>query len=112
MAIIDSKKASKQAVPTYSWSSIFAKLLTHKPHFDIVADAKTTLFWQAKLLGVSDQIKILPTPIKKKNYYLTASKQSKNIRNPQAFLHKADRCLKRLKYSGKYQEILKKYGAK
>jgi len=89
---------------------MFSQLLAPTPRFDIIADARDTFYWRAQRLGVSDKIKILNYPIKSKNYYITVSKQSKNITNAADFIKNMDSCLQTLKQSGEYQNILANYG--
>ena len=38
---------------------MFAQLLADIPRFEIMKDSKHTFYWEAKKLGVEDQIKIL-----------------------------------------------------
>jgi len=112
MEIIESKAKSKQLTTGYNLVAMFSQLLAPTPRFDIMADAKTTLYWQAQKLGLSDKIKVLDYTINKKNYFITVSKKSKNITDPQAFLKETDQCIKSLKNDGRYQAILSTYGYK
>jgi ABC-type amino acid transport substrate-binding protein len=111
MQIINDKAKAKQLVVGYNLTSMFSQLLASSPRFDIIADAKITFYWQAKMLGVSDKIKVLDYNIKHKDYFITVSKNSKNIREPLNFLADFDDCLRSLKESGQYQTILADYGA-
>jgi len=110
LKIIHEKELKGQASSGYSLVAMFAQLLAKTPRFDIIADAKSTFYWQAKRLGVLGKVKVLDFHLKQKSYYITVSKQSTIIKNPKDFLTKTDNCLKKLKSSGQYQQILAKYG--
>jgi polar amino acid transport system substrate-binding protein len=108
--IIDNKIKREEVVTGYSLKAMFAQLLAETPRFDIMADSKSTFFWEAKKLGVSDRVKVLDYNIKNKAYYITVSKRSKNIKNPQEFLTKMDVCVSDMKKSAEYQERMIRYG--
>ncbi|PCI61260.1 MAG: hypothetical protein COB35_06660 [Gammaproteobacteria bacterium] len=110
MAIIEDKEKKHQVITSYNSKSMFSQLLASTPRFDIMANSKSTFYWQAKMLGVSGKIKVLDFSIKNKNYFITVSKKSINIKDPQAFIAKIDNCLRTLKSNGKYNEILASYG--
>ena len=110
LKIIDDIMKLNEIVTGFSLRSMFSQLLAPTPRFDIFADARNTFYWRAKKLGISDQIKVLDYKIKTKNYYITVSKQSKNIKDAADFLMKIDNCLQALKQSGEYQAILGDYG--
>ena len=110
LKIIDDKMKLNEIVTGFSLRSMFSQLLAPTPRFDIFADARNTFYWRAKKLGISDQIKVLDYKIKTKNYYITVSKQSKNIKDAAGFLMKIDKCLQALKQNGEYQAILADYG--
>jgi polar amino acid transport system substrate-binding protein len=108
--IIDDKADIGKVVIGYSLKAMFAQLLAEIPRFEIMADSKHTLFWEAKKLGVEDQIKILDYNIKNKSYYITVSKRSNNIEQPLEFLAKIDSCIRDIKKNGQYNVILARYG--
>jgi polar amino acid transport system substrate-binding protein len=108
--IIDDKVKLEQVVTGYSLKAMFGQLLAETPRFDIMADSKSTLFWEAKKLGVSDKVKVLDYNIKEKAYYITVSKRSRNIKNPQEFLAKMDVCISNIKHSIEYRKKLMRYG--
>jgi len=112
MKIIKDKNDNGQLVTGYDLTAMFSQLLAPKPRFDIMADSKTTFYWRAKELNLSHKIKVLDYVIKKKDYFITVSKKSVNIKNPTVFLDKIDKCLQTLKSNGKYQAILADYGYK
>jgi ABC-type amino acid transport substrate-binding protein len=108
--IIDAKDEIGKGVTGYSLKAMFSQLLAKTPRFEIMADSKITLLWQAKKLGVTDKIKVLDYSIKNKDYYITVSKRSKNIKKPKDFLNKIDICLRDIKQSGDLKVILARYG--
>jgi len=112
LEIINNKENKHQVVTGYNFVSMFSQLLAPIPRFDIIANSKSTFYWQAKALGVSDKVKVLDYSIKRKDYFVTVSKNSKNIKNPQRFLKQINTCLLMLKANGKYNEILASYGYK
>ena len=108
--IIDDKAEIGEVVIGYSLKAMFAQILADIPRFEIMADSKHTFYWEAKKLGVSDKIQILDYNIKNKAYYITVSKHSNNIKNPEKFLDKIDTCLRDIKQNGTYGKILARYG--
>lgn len=108
--IIDDKAEIEQLVTGHSLKAMFDQLLADTPRFELMADSKSTFFWEAKKLGVTEKIKVLDFNIKNKAYYITVSKRSKNIKNPKEFLDKIDICLRDIKNNGVYKAILAKYG--
>jgi polar amino acid transport system substrate-binding protein len=108
--IIDDKAEIGEVVIGYSLKAMFAQLLADIPRFEIMADSKHTFYWEAQKLGISDKVKVLDYNIKNKTYYITVSKQSKNIKEPQEFLDKIDTCLRDIKQNGTYDKILARYG--
>ncbi|MFT5759110.1 MAG: ABC-type amino acid transport substrate-binding protein [Alteromonadaceae bacterium] len=110
LKIINEKDKVNEVVTGFSLRSMFSQLLAPTPRFDIIADARDTFYWRANTLGISDKIKVLDYKIKTKKYYITVSKQSKNIKDAVSFLNKTDTCLQKLKKSGEYQAILANYG--
>jgi polar amino acid transport system substrate-binding protein len=109
LKIINDKDKQNEAVVGFSLRSLFSQLLAPTPRFDIIADARDTFHWRAKTLGVSDKIKVLDYKVKTKKYYVTVSKQSKNIKDVISFLKGIDICLRALKQSGEYRMILANY---
>jgi len=110
MKIIEKKDKLDEVSTGYSLDSLFLQLLSPVPRFDIMADSKATFHWFADYTGVSKQVKVLDYTLKNKDYFITVSKRSKNIENPQALLANTDSCLKQLKQDGNYNAIYAKYG--
>lgn len=110
MKIVNQKLLLKEVTVAHNLKAMFAQLLAPTPRFDIMADSKATFHWFAKMQGVSDKIKVLDYNLKNKDYFITVSKKSKNIRDPKQLLNTLDSCLKGMKQDGSYQAILSKYG--
>jgi ABC-type amino acid transport substrate-binding protein len=109
LKIIIDKDKKNEATAGFSLRSMFSQLLAPTPRFDIIADARDTFYWRAKALGITDRIKVLDYKVKTKKYYITVSKQSKNIKDGISFLKEIDICLLALKRSGEYGTILANY---
>ena len=109
LKIINDKLEKEEAVIANSIHSVYSQLLADIPRIDITANTKSTFFWQANILGVRDKIKVLDYTIKTKAYFMTVSKQSKNISDPNSFINQIDECVKAMKISGDYQKILNRY---
>lgn len=108
--IINEKTKLNQVTVGHSLESMLYQLLAPTPRFDIMADSKSTFHWVAKKKGIEDKVKVLDFTLKHKDYFITISKQSKNIESPHELLKETDACLKELKQDGSYQAILTKYG--
>ncbi|MFC1853742.1 substrate-binding periplasmic protein [candidate division CSSED10-310 bacterium] len=91
-------------------SNVYGLTMLIKKRIDILVEADSTIFWFAKQLGVTDKIKMLDFDIRTADYFLTVSKKSRKIKDPQKFLAKIDECIRGLKKDGRYAEIMKKYG--
>lgn len=110
LAIVEENRKINKVREGYSVESMLSQLTALPHQFDILPNSKSTLYWYTKVLGLSDQIKVLDYTVKTKRYFLTVSKKSKNIQSPVKFLNEMDQCLVELKKSGKYQQILTNYG--
>lgn len=109
LEIIESKLARQEAVVANSIDAVFSQLLADIPRIDITANTKSTFYWQANILGVQNKVKVLDYTIKTKQYFMTVSKQSKNIPNPELFVAKMDNCVREMKTTGEYNSILAHY---
>ena len=109
LAIIEKKRKAGELSEGHSLDAMFAQLLSSTPRFDIMPDSKQTLYWNAKQLGISDQIKVLPFVTGRKDYFITVSKKTKNIDNIEAFLNQFDQCIIQMHEDGRYDRLLKKY---
>ena len=110
MRIIDEKRKNEQVTEAYNLDAMFDQLLATPQRFEVMANTKETFLWKAKQLGISDKIKVHDLVVAVKPYFITVSKSSKNIKNIDQFLHQVDRCLIKLKESGKYNTIINNYG--
>jgi len=108
--ILNDKKALNELTIGHTLDAMFKLLLANTPRFQIMSNSKETLKWQAQKLNASDKIQVHDYVLKKKPYYVTVSKQSKNIENPEKFLKEMDNCISRFKSSSKYQSLLSDYG--
>jgi len=108
-AIIEKNKSKQQVREGYSIESLIAQLLAEPSQFDILPNAKSTILWTAKKLGVSSQIKVLDFTAKQKNYFVTVSKFSKNVTQPEKLLALIDQCLIEQKNNGTYDRISAQY---
>jgi polar amino acid transport system substrate-binding protein len=108
--IIDVKREKNEVSEGYDIDAMFGQLLTNPQRFQVMASSKETLKWRAKQLDISNKIKVHDFTIKEKAYYVTVSKFSKNVPNPQQFLTKIDNCIRTLKSTKVYETIAQKYG--
>ncbi len=76
---------------------------------DVFVNTTDTVLWNAKGLGVIDQVKILDFDIQSGDYFVTLSKRSDRIEDKQLFLQVVDACLRDLKKTGQYAEIANRY---
>ena len=110
LAMIEKKRIKGEISEGYSIDAMFAQLLSSTPRFDIMPNTKQTFFWRAKSLGVSDKIKVPKFTVAYKDYFVTVSKNSKNISDIPSFLANLDLCITQMRDDGRYTLILKKYG--
>lgn len=104
---IQKRKEKDDLDETPSIESNLKKLLAGR--IDVfVADASSILILAAEQ-GVVDRIKILDFPIHQGLYYLSLSKKSPRISQPQAFVRAFDQCLADLKKDGRYCKIFQSY---
>lgn len=110
LEIIESKKQKNEVTIGHSVDDMLNQMLATPQRFDIMPNSKETFLWNAKQLGILDRITIHDLFIAEKNYYITVSKFSKNIENPQQLLAQLDKCIIDLKATGRYQIIADEYG--
>jgi len=108
--IIDEKEESNQISIGYDIDSMFGQLLAEPQRFQVMANSIGTFAWRAKQLNIFNKIKIHDFILKRKAYFLTVSKTSKNIKKPKQFLLDIDKCLKDLKSSPFYNQLANTYG--
>jgi polar amino acid transport system substrate-binding protein len=110
LAIIEQKRLTGEISEGHSIDAMFAQLLSTTPRFDIMPNTKQTFYWRAKSLGVSDKIKVPSFTVAFKEYFVTVSKNTKNISDISGFLAGLDQCITEMHQDGRYTAILKKYG--
>jgi polar amino acid transport system substrate-binding protein len=108
--IIEKKRLNGQLSEGQSIDAMFAQLLSSTPRFDIMPNSKQTFLWRAKSLGVADKVKVLDFTVAYKDYFVTVSKNSKNISDISSFLADLDQCITQMHDDGRYVAILRKYG--
>ncbi|MFT4939024.1 MAG: ABC-type amino acid transport substrate-binding protein [Paraglaciecola sp.] len=108
--IINKKRALGLVTEGQTIDSMFAQLLSSMPRIDIMPNTKDTFYWRAKTLGVSDKIKVLDYTITTKSYFITVSKNSKNIDDIEGFLAEMNTCITQMHNNGQYDEIISRYG--
>jgi polar amino acid transport system substrate-binding protein len=107
--ILKDKRAKNEVSVGYDIDSMYGQLLAKPQRFQIMINSKETLIWRAKQLNVLDQIKVHDIIAKEKPYFITVSKNSKNIKNPREFLNKMDACIVGIKNNGTYQKLAMPY---
>ncbi|WP_293747828.1 ABC transporter substrate-binding protein [uncultured Paraglaciecola sp.] len=110
LALIDKKRLVGEISEGHSIDAMFAQLLSSNPRFDIMPNSKQTFYWRAKTLGVADKIKVPKFTVSFRDYFVTVSKNSKNITDTTGFLTSLDSCITQMHNDGRYLALLKKYG--
>jgi polar amino acid transport system substrate-binding protein len=110
MEIINRKEKIGQVTTGFDLDSMFGQMLTTHQRFQVMPNSIETFLWRSKQLGVREQIVIHDYIAKQKQYFVTVSKSSQHIKDPQAFLAKMDTCIRQLKITKKYKTIASKYG--
>ncbi len=108
--IIEAKRTKDEVTTAYDLDAMFGQLLTNPQRFQIMASSKETLKWRSIQLNITEKVTVHDFTIKEKPYFVTVSKFSKNIKEPQIFLKNIDTCIKTLKENNTYAEVAKKYG--
>jgi len=110
MVLLNKKEKLNQVSIGYDIDAMFGQLLAKPQRFQIMANSIETFAWRAKQLNISDKIKIHDFILKRKPYFITVSKTSKNIKKPLQFLEETDRCIKELKSTDSYLQLTNLYG--
>lgn len=97
-------------VELYQLDALTDALQQQPASVDAVINTEETLRWLIHKKGLQQQLKVLPWTLAQKQYYVTVSKNSTNIAQPQQFLAEVDACLQQLKANGQYQHILERHG--
>lgn len=110
MEVITTNKANGRVVESNNVLNLVNELAGDNPSIDLVPNSKETFYWMIKEQGLEDRLEVLDYTLARKPYYITVSKASKNIADPQAFLATMDACLKDIKQSGEYDRMSSMYG--
>jgi ABC-type amino acid transport substrate-binding protein len=110
MKIIEDKIPLNQVTVGYSIDAMLKQLIAEPQRFQIMANSMETFLWRSKQLKIENSIQVHDFILKRKAYYVTVSKTSKHIQNPNEFLTQLDTCIRDLKSSGEYSNISQKYG--
>lgn len=108
--ILRLKEQKDEVIVGHDIDAMFGQLLATPQRFQIMANSKETFAWRAKQLGIASSVKIHDFTLRKKSYFVTVSRHSKNIKDPIAFLSSVDNCVKSLKASGEYSDLALQYG--
>lgn len=108
--MLDRKKAAgRGAVELFQLQDLFSKLLQQPAPVDVVINAKETLQWVIYDEQLQQQAKVLPLALGRKDYYLTLSRRSTAVADPDAFFQAFDGCLATLQQQPAYQTMLRRY---
>lgn len=107
--LLAGKKRKAQAVEDYSMQSLFDQLIASPARIDLVINSKEALLWFSQKTPYQGKVKVLDFALAPKAYFLTVSKFSKRIQNPQQFLQQFDACLGQIQQNGQYGNLLKSY---
>lgn len=108
--ILRLKEQRDEVIVGHNIDAMFSQLLATPQRFQIMANSKETLAWRAKQLEVADFIKVHEFTLREKTYFVTVSKNTKNIADPAKFLAAMDTCIKSIKTSGAYNALAAQYG--
>lgn len=108
--IIEQKKRRNEVSIGHDIDSMFGQMLAQPQRFQVMANSKETLLWRSTQLGLAEQVTVHELTIKSKPYFVTVSRESKNIPNHEQFLAQMDGCIMMLKSAGEYQTIANGYG--
>lgn len=103
------RSAGRGAVEVFQLSDMFAKLLQQPAPVDVVVNSKETLHWQIFDLGIQHQAKVLPYAVGRKSYYLTLSRKSAQVDNPEQFFRQFDACLADFQKQDAFTRLLRRY---
>ena len=106
---IDSRRANGTLDQAPTNESNVLKLIHGR--IDVFVTTIASIQSVARKLNVQDKIKILDFNIRESNYYVTVSKKTKTIDDPQRFLKIIDTCILNLQAQGEYCRLAKKYEA-
>lgn len=103
------RSAGRAAVEVFQLTDLFAKLLQQPAPVDVVVNSKETLNWLIFDLGIQQQAKVLPYAVGRKSYYLTLSRKSVNVTDPEKFFQQFDACLSDFQKQEAFNSLLRRY---
>ena len=106
---INSKKTLQEVTTGYSFKALIRQMLASPQRFELLLNSKETILWYANQLDVTNKITVHDLFIAEKDYYLTVSKFSQNIPDPEQLLNQLDTCIKDLKVNGEYKALALQY---
>lgn len=108
--LLEQKRAAgRAAVEVFQLTDLFAKLLQQPAPVDVVVNSKETLNWLIFDLGIQHQAKVLPYAVGRKSYYLTLSRKSANVTDPEKFFQQFDACLSDFQKQAAFNSLLRRY---
>lgn len=110
LKIIEDKIPFQTVVESNNLVYMMRQLVSDPPRIDIIPNALNTFLWQIKTLNLGEDLKVLDYIVRRKAYYITVSKATRNINDIDEFLTQMDRCLVEYKKSSEYKVMLTKYG--
>lgn len=103
------RQAGRGVVEVFQINDLFSKLLQTPSPVDVVVNSKETLNWLIFDGQLQQQLKVLPLAVGRKDYYLTLSRKSTAVQDPDAFLQAFDACLQQFKQQPAFQTMLRRY---
>lgn len=108
LAYVENREKAGRLVTVSTGDSCIRMLLAGM--IDVYVDTRETILWRAKQMNALDKIRILDFDIRTRDYFVTVSKQSKNVKDGNHFLEAIDQCIRTAKKDGTYDNIAAKYG--
>lgn len=103
------RAAGRASVEVFELTDLFTRLLQQPAPVDVVVNSKETLRWLIYELGLANRAKVLPYAAAHKDYYLTVSRKSSNVTDPDAFLRRFDACLTQYQQQAQFKSLLQRY---
>ncbi|MEY4632565.1 MAG: hypothetical protein RIQ81_2685 [Pseudomonadota bacterium] len=103
------RKEKSGQVATVNDPGLNLKMLV-EGKIDTFVNTTPTVWWKVKELGYEGKIKSLDFKIKEKPYFISVSKASKRIRDPESFVRSMDRCIREVKTTSFYRQLTRQYG--
>jgi len=107
-AYIKQRQKAKKIDITIDSESNILKLASGR--IDVFVDTRASVTSLLNRMGLTDQIKSVDYTVKSGEYFITLSKQSKNVPDIPGFLAEIDDCIKNMKNNLEYSELAAHYG--